>query len=188
MRWIPFIVLIYLVLAVQTTLGAVLTFSAGSLGRVGPDWMAVLVVFVALHTRSGADAAIGAWVAGLAVDLATAGGTGAITVVGPMPIAYVLGAAVVFRMREAFFRERAVPQAMLGFIFCLIAHWTWLTLQSFLARGAGTTWSVYGGRLLQGAALGVYTAVLTPIGHLGLTRIRGWIIAAPLGRARRRRR
>jgi len=188
MRWIPFIVLIYLVVIVQTTVGGILTFAGGGIGTIGPDLMAIVAVFVAMHVRSGSDAALAAWAAGLALDLTTAGGPGAATVVGPMPIAYALAAAAVFKIREAFFRERAVPQALLALIFCLLAHGLWLTLQSLLARGEAITWSTYGRRLLQAAMLAAYTAVLMPIAHRGLFRIRGWLIVAPAGRSRRARR
>jgi len=184
MRWIPFIVLIYLVLLVQTTVGKILTFTGGGLGRVGPDLLAIVVVFAALHTRSVTDVALAAWAAGLGLDLTTAGGPGATAVLGPMSLAYVVAAWIVYRLREAVFRERALPQALLALIFCAAAHGTWVTLQTALGGGA---WADYGRHLALAAALSVYTAVLMPLGHLALVPVRGLIIAAPAERSRRAR-
>ena len=37
MRWAPFIILLYVTVLVQTTLGRVLTFYSAGMGRIGPD-------------------------------------------------------------------------------------------------------------------------------------------------------
>ena len=184
MRWVPFVILSCLLLVVQTTLGRVLTFNSASVGTIGPDLLAIVAVFVALHVQAELDAAIAAWVLGLALDLAAAGGAGSTTVIGPMPVAYALGAWIVYRVREAFFRERMSSRAFLALLFCGVSHAVWVTAQSLLAGGAAT-WAGYGSLLLQAAALAVYTAALTPLGFWALLRIRKWILLVPSGRARR---
>jgi len=186
MRWIPLIVLIYLVVLAQTTVGRVLAFESARLGVVGPDLVAIVAVFLALQARGLADVALGAWGAGLALDLTAAGAVGSTTVVGPMSLAYVFAAAVVFKFREAVFREKAIPQALLAAAFCLLAHGLWVTLQTLLA-GENASWELYGRRLLQAAALALYTAVLAPVILAALGKVRGWFVTAPEGRARRRR-
>jgi len=187
MRWIPFILLLYVVLLVQTTLGRVLVFSTNSLGAVGPDLLAILAVFVALRVRAGVDAALAGWILGFALDLTVAAGTGSTIVLGPMALSYALGCWGVYRVREALFRDRMTVQALLVFVFCCVVHFIWVTAESLFA-GDGTSWSCYGRLLLQALALGAYTAVLAPVGLRGLAAIRGWIVQAPAGRSRRGRR
>jgi len=187
MRWIPFILLLYAVLLVQTTLGRVLVFSTDSLGPVGPDLLAIMAVFVALRVRSGVDAALAGWILGFALDLTVAAGTGSTTVLGPMALSYALGSWGVYRIREALFRDRMTVQALLVFVFCCVVHFLWVTAESLFAGGP-MNWACYGRLLLQAAALAAYTAVLAPLGLRGLGAIRGWIVHAPAGRNRRGRR
>jgi len=182
MRWVPLAILTYLLLLAQTTVGGVLTFRARGIGLVGPDLLAIAAVYVALHVRSCLDAMLAGWLIGLAVDLTT----GAATVLGPMPLAYALAAGCICRVREAFFRERIVTQALLAVLFCLIAHGLWLTIQCLFALRA-MTWSSYGRLLLQAAALYVYTGVLTPLVGRGLRLVQGWIISAPAAARQGRR-
>lgn len=184
MRWIPFIILAYLLVLVQTTVGKVLTFTSFSIGTVGPDLPALVAVFVALHVRSRADVMLAAWLLGLGLDLTAGGGPGGSAAIGPMPIAYALAAACLYQVREAFFRERALTQGLLAMGFCILAHGTWVTLQSLLAIRA-MTWSAYGRVLMQAAALAVYTAALMPLAHWGLWRYQRWFITPPAGRRRR---
>jgi len=186
MRWIPFVILAWLLVIVQTTLGRVLTLSGTPIGSIGPDFLAILAVFVALQARSGLDAALAAWVLGLALDLTAAGGVTSPTVVGPMPIAYALAATLVYWLREAVFRERALIQALLAALFCLVAHGIWVTAQSLRASGE-MTWSAYGEVLVQAVALAAYTALLMPMGYWALRYLRRIFMMAPSGRSRRRR-
>jgi rod shape-determining protein MreD len=186
MRWIGFAILVYLLMLLQTTLGKLLTFPLESLGVVGPDLSAIVAVFLAMRVRELSDVTIAAWLLGLAVDLGSAGGVGEMTVVGPMSLSYMLAVAAVFRMREAFFRDRVMTQAILAVAFCLLAHGTWVTVQSALARGE-VSWSGYGATLLQAAALACYTGALMPLGYRLLLKCERWFVAVQPGRARRGR-
>jgi rod shape-determining protein MreD len=186
MRWVLFFILAYLVVVFQTTAGRLLMVRTSSLGTIGPDLTALVVVFVALHAQNWADVMLAAWSLGAAVDLTTAAGPGGPTVVGPMAIAYALTAGLLFRAREAFFRERALTQALLAWAFCLVAHGGWVTAQSLLGRGP-TSWSAYGRWLGQAAALAVYTAALMPLAHFALRKCRRWLLTGPVGRGRRAR-
>lgn len=185
MKLVPLIILTYLVMLAQCTVGGILTFSGTAIGTVGPDLPALVAVFMALNVRTGFHAALAGWLLGLAVDLTTVSAGGGATAVGPMPIAFAVAAALVFQVREAFFYNRPVPQASLALIFCLVAHGIWVTFQAVLAFG-DVSWEGYGRMLLQAAALAIYTAVLMPLGYLGLRWIRKWLISVPTGRRHRR--
>jgi len=178
MRWVPFVILVILITALQTSLVGVLAVTRWT---IRPDLLAMVAVFVALNVRGAADAMIAGWIMGMAVDLTAAGG-GA-TAVGPMSLAYALGIRAIYQVREALFGERAVSQAVLTFLFGLSVYWLWLTLQ--VLRVGHVRASVYGVMLLQAVGVALYTAILAPLAQMGLRRIRGWIISAPPGRSRR---
>jgi len=186
-RWIRFLILTYLVVLVQTTAGRLLVFRTSAVGMVGPDLLALLAVFVALHVRNWADVMLAAWSLGLAVDLTTAGGPGGATVVGPMALAYALTAGLLFRVREAFFREQALTQMLLAWAFCLLAHGLWVTAQWLLAPGEMTA-SAYARTLGQAGALAVYTALLMPLAHFALSKGQRLLLTGPASRGRRGRR
>jgi rod shape-determining protein MreD len=187
MRWIPLLILAYAVVLVETSVGWLLFIDSASLGAVGPDLAAMVAVFVAFYARGASDAMLAAWILGLAVDLTTGGGIGSPTVVGPMSIAYCLAAGLLWRAREAFFRERALTQAMLAFAFVALAHGIWATAQAVLAPGH-VGLGDYGRTLLQVLAVAGYTAVLMPLAHWGLRRCQRFFLASAAGPGRRMRR
>ncbi len=184
MRWIPFVILAYLVLLAQTTLGQLLAFTVRSVGTVVPDMAAVLAVFVALYVRTSLDAMIAGWILGFFVDLLAGGPGGTVSAVGPMAIAYSLAGGLVFSLRDAFFRERASARLILTLIFCILAHVMWVTMQSILAMSI-MTWGDYSRLLLQACLLGVYTSVIAPLLCVLFDRTRGLLISTPSGRSRR---
>lgn len=183
-HWVPFILLACLVLLVQTTVGGLLAFTVKGVGGVCPDLLAILATFVALWARSGVEVMLTAWGMGFALDLTSGGGAGAGSVLGPMSLGYALAAGLIFRIREAFFRDRMLPQAVLVLVFCIVAHGVYLTMQSLLAYRY-TSWSEYGRRMLQAGMLAVYTAVLMAPGRWVLAKLQRRLIALPSGRASR---
>ena len=184
MRWLVLIILAFAAVLVQVTIGGLLRFRGLGIGSIGPDLVAMIAVFIAMYARWGADAMLSAWVLGLALDLTAAGGAGSETAVGPMPIASVLAAWLVYRIRGAFFRERVLAQMVLALAFCAVAHGTWVMLQCAVSHSY-TTWAVCGQLLFQALALSIYTAVLMPIAHMALSRAQKLFMAGPPGRARR---
>ena len=92
MRWVFFLILTWIILIVQTTVGRLITFDTSVIGAIGPDLLAPLAVFVALYARQRRDAMLAGCVLGFALDLGAAGGPDAGAVVGVMPIAYALAA------------------------------------------------------------------------------------------------
>ncbi len=188
MRWVPFVILVYVTVLVQTTLGRVMTFHTAGMGRVGPDLAAIVAVFLALRLRDGVELALAAWALGLAVDLASGAGGGLGAAVGPMALAYVVASAAVFRLREEMFRERPVVQVLLAAIFCLLAHGIWVTFQSVLLENGQGGWARYWRTMKQAVALAAYTAVLAPIGCWILGKCERLLIAVQAGRSRHGRR
>lgn len=171
MRWMAFIFLVVAVILVQVSLGGLLTVSL-PIGRVGFDLVAAAAVFVAFRTRTATDTMLACWVLGLTLDLTTAGGRPwGPTVVGPFSIIFALLGGAVFSIREAFFRDRALTQAIVTLLFCLLAHALWITAQTLRLGG----WDYYGAMLVQAAAIAGFTAILAPLAHFLLAWCAKWI-------------
>lgn len=189
MRWLPVLILSYLVIVLQTSVGRVLTLQVPVVGVISPDLAAVVAVFLALRAPSATDAMLLCWVLGLLVDLTAGGGLGAGTVVGPMPLAYALAGGAVSRMREALFLEHALTQFLLVLLFCAFTHTAWITTQA-VVNWREVSWSGYFGMLGRMAVSAFYAAVLAPLVHYVLIPRTRWFVTAPVsrsGRIRRRR-
>ena len=186
MRWIPLIVLTYLLTLAQTSLVGIIDVHVPTVGVIRPELLIIVVVFTALHVRSVLDAMLTGWVLGLALDVTTGAGADASTVVGPMALAYALAGGGIYKIRGAVFREKVVTQCVMTVVFCLLSHWVWITVQWVLVF-RGTTAKGYLVMLVQASLVGLYTAALAPAGHLALRSARRWIIASPAGDLRRRR-
>jgi len=174
-RWVYFILLTVAVIVVQTTVGQVLWVRT-PVGLVGPVFPAMVAVFVTLSVRSGTDAALAAWVLGLSVDL-TLSGRG----MGLTALLYAAAAAGIFRVREAFFRDRVFPQMVLGFAFCLFVQGLWAAWAA--AWSSGTVG--FGRLLVQALGVSAYTAALTPLACRALRRVGRWLAVVPSGAERR---
>jgi len=182
MRWIRFAILIYVAVLVQMVAAGALPVWFKLTGYIAPDITAVLTVFLALTVRDSTDAMLAAWSLGLAMDLMLCGMGAAATAVGPMAISYALAAAVVFRIREAFFRERPLARALLTLLFCLVAYSLWVSMQTLL----GFAWSDWAAAMSKAVGISLYTAVVAPLVCMVLQRVGGWFVIAPT-RGRRRR-
>ncbi len=177
MRWVAFMLVSYLVVLLQTTVVGLIEIRGFGLAAVRPDLPAIVAAFVATRARNGLDAMLAALVLGIGLDLTLVGGKA----VGLMPITYVLGAAAVFHVREALYRERLITQALLAAVFAGLAHGVWATLQGVLA-GSAVTWGGYRTMMIQAAGIAVYTAVLAPLVNAGLHRTERLILIPATGR------
>ena len=186
MRWIPFLIFTYLFILVQSTLGKILTFDRLPFGPVGPDLLVLVAVFVGLNVRNLTDGMIACWLIGFMLDLTTAGGMGAATRIGPMAFGYCLSVWMIFAMREAMFREQALPQILMAGLFCLASHGFWITVQTFFA--ADSSWAAFGSLVLQVIISAIYTALLMPLVNFILTPCRGMIMTTVVEKSRRSRR
>ncbi len=184
MRWAPFLIFAYLLLLAQSTLGHMLMLDRLTLGPVGPDLMALLAVFVGLYVRGAMEGVTAGWVLGMMIDLTTAGGAGMGTRVGPMALFFALGVWMIFQVREAIYRERALPQMLVAAIFCLLTHSLWVLTQAVLAPGL---WPNLGRLLVQVLLSAVYSGLLMPLVHFVCMSSRGWFLTASPGRSRRSR-
>ncbi len=183
MRWIPFLIFAYLFVLAQSTLGKILTFDRLPIGPIGPDLLVLLAVFVGLNVRNLVDGMIACWLIGFMIDLTTAGGVGLATRIGPMAFGYCLSVWMVFALREAMFRDKALPQMLMAALFCLACHGFWITVQTLFA--ADGSWAVYGSLILQVIISAIYTAMLMPLINFLLTPCRGMIIATVAEKSRR---
>jgi cell shape-determining protein MreD len=178
-RWILFLIVTYVALVVQTTVGGLLVVHTG-VGPIAPDLLAMVAVFVAMAVRNGTDAGLACWVLGLGLDLAS--GPGGTTVVGPMAVAFGLGGLAIFRLRETLFRDKVVTQVVMVLLFTAATHMLWLTLQAIFTRSL--TWGDYGDALLQAVMIGAYSAALAPLIHAFLLRHERLLLIVPGRRGR----
>ncbi|MBN1941893.1 MAG: rod shape-determining protein MreD [Phycisphaerae bacterium] len=185
MRWAPFLIFAYLFTLAQTTLGHILMLDRLTIGPVGPDFIVLLAVFIAMYVRTAVDGMLVGWVLGTLIDLTTGGGAGAATRVGPMAIYFALAAWLTFQVREAIYRERALPQMLLAGVFCLLTHTCWVSTQVLLSPPY-MAWGGFGRLLVQVLLSSIYTGLLMPLAHFALMPCRGWLLTEPPSRSRRR--
>ena len=184
-RWIPFLLFAYVLVLVQTTVGQILTIDRFSVGPFGPDLLIPLAVFVAFYAKDVYDAMLCGWAIGMLIDLTTAGGGGAPTRVGPMALILSLSMWVAFNAREWLYREKVMPQMVVGGLLCFTAHFLWCVCQIFFA---GRGWDLFGGLCVQSLLSSVYTALLTPLAFTILWLCRKWLfLTGTSSRSRRSR-
>lgn len=174
MRWVRFIILAYVVILVQCTLGGLLIVHT-PVGRIGADLAAIMALFVAFRARTGTDAMLACWVLGMGLDLTTGA-----PAAGPMALAYAIMGGLAFRIREVIFRERALTQAIMTLFFVLPAHALWITAQTLRSGG----WEFYGSMLLEAAGIAAFTAVLAPLVTFLLSWCSRWILLSQSRRSR----
>lgn len=187
MRWTPFLIFAYLFTLAQTTLGHILMLDRLTVGPVGPDFIVLLAVFIAMYVRTAVDGMLAGWVLGTLIDLTTGGGAGTETRVGPMALFFALAVWLAFQVREAIYRERALPQMLLAGLFCLLTHTLWVSTQMFLAP-QHIFWGGFSRLLMQVLLSSIYTGLLMPLVHFFLVPCRNWLLSSPPSRSHRARR
>ncbi len=185
MKWLPLLVVGWLIVLVQSTLGRVLIFERFVVGPIGPDMMAALLVLLGLNGKKTGEVCSGAMVLGLMMDLMTAGGGPSLTRVGPMMLAYGLAVFLLQQIREAVDRDSLLPVAVLSGLVTLIAHGVWMILQYSLADGG--SFSALMGSLVQVFFSAIYTAAVVPWIYWLLRPATVWILPnSPADRRSRR--
>jgi len=159
MKWRPFIILAIVTLVFQTTI-----VQAMAIRSVWPNWMFVLAVHYALW-GPWPDAAIGAWLLGLMVDLQTAGGSGHIGL-----YAFLFGGAAwaIIHVRQVFFRDHALTQILVTGVFTLMIE---LAVEVYRQWGVGASRASI---FLPALFTALYTAAWAPYLHWLLSRLRRW--------------
>lgn len=161
MRWIPFVILVYVACVLQTTAMAFLEVHS-----VRPDLLVLVAVYYALLARRP-DALLACWLLGLAVDL---NGLSFHTRsnVGLHALAFGLIALLAVRVRELFFRDQ-----MMTFVWFMVA---WVLLLEALVgmhlMWATGQWNRFGELALAGTYTAIYTAIFAPYVHWLLKRLR----------------
>ncbi len=183
MRWVFFFILAAVFIIVQVTLVRMVVVRTDQFGLVGPDLLVLLAVVIAVNVRSSVDAMLAAWVLGFLLDITTSGGPGGQTVVGPMAISYAAAAFFIYRVREAFFRERWSIQALFAAVFCLITQWLWLTAQSLLT--GDVKMSAYLSMLVKAMLVSLYTGLAMILLNPVVSWCNQLLIVTPKGRTRR---
>lgn len=118
MRWPLYILLVYLAIALRAACVHWL-----GLGQAAPDFALLVVVFLALHAPPR-EALLGAFFAGLMVDLLQGPG------IGTHAFSFGLAGAIVFQIRLALYRDHPLTHAVMGLLagvivlgFRLIRDW-----------------------------------------------------------------
>lgn len=158
MNWLTFSVLAVLAVTCQTAV-------AGRLELLGarPDWLLVVVVFLALHAPTR-DAVIGAWLLGGLADLMT------LERLGFVSLSYGLAALIIVSLREYLFRNRRVTQVIVTLVACAAIRTAWMVYRRWTYDSVPS--------LLHDAAaevvwVSVYTALWSVPLHGGLRHTRG---------------
>ncbi len=155
MRWIPFSILAVLGIVLQTKVAPYL-----AIGSVWPDLMFLLVVHYALW-GPWPEAAIGAWILGLLVDLNSTGR------IGLFAFAYGGAAWGIMRVRQAVFRDHPMTQIVVTAAFALLVQMIAAIYLRYLHGAIEGLWW----RALWTA---LFTAGLAPYVHWLLLRMGRW--------------
>ncbi len=145
MRWPAFAVLALVGIVCQTTIVFYMRVDG-----VGPDWMFVLAVYYALW-GPWPEAAIGAWILGLVLDLFTLPTGGRI---GLHAFCYGAAAWAIIRIRQAVVRTHWMAQLLITLVFALGMEAAVRLYQRWLTPGI-SLWEASGEALLSAA----YTAL-----------------------------
>lgn len=173
MRWIPFAILLYLVLIIQCSLGKVLVFQLDWPGAFGPDLLLIFAVFIFLRAPDAIDGVLAGCAIGFMWD---AGMVASTSHIGPMSIICAFSAWWIIGIREALFQEKALPQMVLVFVFVAFAHSVWIAIQSLLELGA-ISWGDFGAMIVVALLSAVSTSLLTPLIIMCLSPFKGFVVS-----------
>jgi rod shape-determining protein MreD len=163
MRWLPFFILAYVALGVQSGLSG---YDQVYRGR--PNLVLLAALFVAVHAQRDA-ALLAAFVLGLMQDLLTD------SPLGLNAFAYGAIAAIIVNVQEVVYRDHVLTHVSLGlvggliyaaivYLHGLVYHW------AHAGRSSSSSWSRPS--LLPLLAGAVYTAALAPVMLYVLQRFR----------------
>ncbi len=174
MMRISYILLLAIVATLTQTVATHALWFSSSVGWIGPILPACVAVCMALYSRSAVDAALAGWILGFALELPLAGET-----MGVLSLLFAAGGATIYTMRDAFFRDRVITQAMLGFLFCLGIFEISVLYSRVALPGSARS---MGAAALQVLLVAIYTGVFTPIVCAGLKPLHHWLWPAAVER------
>ena len=173
MRWLGFAICAVVMLTLQTTVA----WRVAIVG-VAPEWMLVLAVFFTLHARS-ADALIGAWLLGAAMDVMT------IERFGLISGCYGVSMLAIFSVREYVFRDNPLTHFALTFAAAIVLGAVLATYHTLMGHQIDPGTLGVGGRILLAS---VYTAAWALPLHYVLLKIPHLLGVHPPRRSRTRSR
>jgi rod shape-determining protein MreD len=172
MKWPLPLLMGYLLLALESPVREALRLGPTA---ASPSLVFPMVVFIALLASSTA-ALWTAWIVGMAVDVTTLRGSGAIVVAGPHALGYLAAAYLILTIRPLVMRKNPITLVLLSiagegmaavvivFLFAVrrtLWHGTWADdIQSSLMSDL---WQRIIGACYTGAAAAVLAAVLFPL-------------------------
>jgi len=159
MRWLAFAVAIVVSVVLQTTVAPHL-----AIGRIRPDFLLVLAVFVAMHVR-GTDVIAVACVLGMFADVQS------LERFGLMAVAYSAAAGAVYVMRAHVFRSHPLAHVAVTFAAGVIVQWLMLLYAIVLTGVGGGSWA---GQFFGGLLIALYSALWAPPAHALLLRVAPW--------------
>ncbi len=166
MNWLIFSLTAYLVLALEKGFRAL--WGIPDETGVTPSLTLILMVFIGL-SAAPMSVAWAALILGVLVDLQPT--TGAIAILGPAAIGYLVGAYAVVQLRNLLFRESILTLAIMVFAVGLFVNLTEVAIYSFrglsfLAADPMPEWSAFDELARRFVAL-LYSAVVAlPMGWL----------------------
>jgi rod shape-determining protein MreD len=167
MKWLPFGILAFVTLVLQTTLVPRIV-----LGDIAPDLMFVLALYYALWAP-WPDAGIAAWILGFLFGTQTLGfplGSKAGDPIGLHAFCYGAAAWGVYRVRQAVFRNHPLTHFFLTLAATLLVQLViWTVLHWVSPSGVSV------GRAIRIAfSTAMYTALFAPPVHWLLNRFTRW--------------
>jgi hypothetical protein len=171
---ITYVILLAVAATLTQTVATHALWFSSSVGWIGPILPACVTVCLALYSRSAVDAALAGWILGFALELPLAGET-----LGVLSLLFAAAGAIIFMARDAFFRERVLTQAMLGFLFCLGVFEISVLYSRVALPGSARS---AGAAALQVLLVAIYTGVFTPIICAGLRPLHHWFWPAAVER------
>lgn len=160
MRWFVFFMLLMVLLTLQTTLATRLAWMG-----VRPDWLLILVVFIAFHADRR-DAVIAGWCVGFCADLMS------IERLGVIALTYSLIALAIVSTRDALFRYRWTTHVLVTFLACILVRTAWTAYRTTMYDTDDSLMSDLGVNVL---AVSLYTALWAPLFHSTLQRMGKWL-------------
>lgn len=156
MRWMVFMAFAVIGVTLQTGLVPRLEIAG-----VRPDWLLIMVVFLALYVPQR-DALVGAWLLGLLADVMS------IESFGLISLSFALVALAVTSIHEFLFRYRVVTQVLVTFVSGLVLQAGW-ACYCWIKYGHWGTGSAGVGLTI--VAVSIYTAAWAPLLLGGLLRM-----------------
>ncbi len=172
MRWLPFIILAYIGIVLQTTVAQRL-----EINHVRPDFVLIIALYYALSATSP-DALIAAWLLGFTVDLCGQGQ------LGVFALGYGLMALLVVQFRDSMFRDHPLTSLFVTLICTWLVHL--LAGVHFVLSHSHAQRSVIE-MLLHSTYTAMYSAAIAPYLHWLLARLRGLLGTVQPRRLRARR-